>query len=55
MKYRYKGMTRNRETVSGEIEGTTVEEVKSRLVSMQIRPLNVERSDSIFNFKLNLN
>lgn len=55
MKYRYRGMTRNRETVSGEIEGTNVDEVKSRLISMQIRPLNVERSDGLLNLKLNLN
>ncbi|NBX93148.1 MAG: type II secretion system F family protein [Proteobacteria bacterium] len=43
MKYRYKGMTRNRDTVSGEIEAPNVDEAKKILFQKQIRALNVEK------------
>ena len=38
MKYRYKGMTRNRDTVSGEIEAPNVDEAKKILFQSKSVP-----------------
>ncbi|NBX81476.1 hypothetical protein EBQ90_00060, partial [bacterium] len=47
MKYRYRGVNKKRNTVTGFIEASNIDEAKYRLRNMDIRPYEV--SKDIFN------
>ncbi|NBV50571.1 type II secretion system F family protein [bacterium] len=54
MKYRYRGVNKKRNTVSGMIEAQSAEEAKVRLRGMDIRPLEVRKDVFSGELKFNL-
>lgn len=54
MKYRYKGVTRNRETVSGLVEATNLNDAKRRLREMEVRALEVYKDPFSTQFNLSI-
>jgi len=56
MKFRYKGINKKRKAISGTIEATTLEEAKTRLRKMEVRPDKIEKDlldfESNFNFNV---
>ncbi|NBX76235.1 MAG: type II secretion system F family protein [Proteobacteria bacterium] len=54
MKYRYKGTNKKRKSISGVIEAASLEEARTRLRNMEIRPQKLEKDSLSLSANLNL-